>query len=292
MKSIMILLFVVLNFSVFSQVPEEILLYQGKAPGSENWDWKQKEEYSDLFKTEVVYNVAGPSVLVFRPEKTKNTGTAVLIAPGGGFLSLSINREGTDLAKRLSSEGITAFVLKYRLLKCDQDPAKTMIEKLKDREAFEKETEPIVRMDQDDAVQAIRYIRSHAREYGINKDKVGAIGFSAGGTVVLSTLLGNENVNDCPDFAAALYTGSHNGILDRPVPGKKVPLFICGASDDQLKLTPKSILLYTKWYEAGYPVELHIYSTGGHGFGMGKQNLPVDTWIDRYEDWLKQNGFL
>ena len=93
-----------------------IQLYSGKAPGTENWTQKEAQTYSDLFKTEVVYNVAQPSILIYEADKAKANGTVIVIAPGGGFQSLSINREGIDLAKKLAAQGITAVVLKYRLL--------------------------------------------------------------------------------------------------------------------------------------------------------------------------------
>lgn len=272
---------------------ETIKLYQGKAPGSENWTQTEAQMYSDLFKTEVVYNVTDPSLLVYQvPKGVKNTGTAIVIAPGGGFQSLSINREGKELAEMLSKKGITAFVLKYRLNKTEtNDPAREMMDKLKDRAAFEKNSLATIQLAAQDGKNALKYVRSNASKYGIDTKKVGIIGFSAGSTVAMETVLDNTK-DQLPDFAANIYGGPRLELLSIPVPEKKIPMFICAASDDQLKLAPRSIQMYNKWLDAGQTVELHMYSKGGHGFGTGKQNLPVDSWETRFEEWLTLEGFL
>lgn len=272
---------------------ETIKLYQGKAPGSENWTQTEAQMYSDLFKTEVVYNVTDPSLLVYQvPKGIKNTGTAIVIAPGGGFQSLSINREGKELAEMLSKKGITAFVLKYRLNKTEtNDPAREMMDKLKDRAAFEKNSLATIQLAAQDGKNALKYVRANASKYGIDIKKVGIIGFSAGSTVAMETVLDNTK-DQLPDFAANIYGGPRPELLSVPVPEKKIPMFVCAASDDQLKLAPRSIQMYNKWLDAGQNVELHMYSKGGHGFGTGKQNLPVDSWETRFEEWLKLEGFL
>ncbi|OWK71732.1 alpha/beta hydrolase [Pedobacter sp. AJM] len=292
-NKIPLLLLTALGFSFSIQAQEVIKLYNGKAPGSENWKQKEAQVYSELFKTEVVYNVTDPSVLVYKvPEGVKNTGTAMVIAPGGGFQSLSINREGIDLAKRLSEKGITAFVLKYRLLETiSNDPAKEMMDKLKDRAAFEKSTAPLIEMSSQDGKKALQYVYENASRYGIKTNQIGIIGFSAGSTVAMQTVL-NNNGNFVPNFAASIYGGVSAALLQKPLPKLSTPLFVCAATDDQLKLAPRSIQLYNKWLEGGYPAELHMYEKGGHGFGMGKQNLPVDSWVDRFEDWLKYHKLL
>jgi len=280
-----------LNTTIKAQ--ETIKLYAGKAPGSENWTQKEAQMYSDLFKTEVVYNVTDPSLLVYQvPKGVKNTGTAIVIAPGGGFQSLSINREGKELAEILCQKGITAFVLKYRLNKTEtNDPAREMMEKLKDRAAFEKNSLATIKLAAQDGKTALKYVRDNASKYGIDTKKVGIIGFSAGSTVAMETVL--ENTTDqLPDFAANIYGGPRPELLAVATPEKKIPMFLCAASDDQLKLAPRSIQMYNKWLEAGQSVELHMYSKGGHGFGTGKQNMPVDSWETRFEEWLTLQGFL
>jgi acetyl esterase/lipase len=272
---------------------KSIPLYSGKAPGTENWTQKEAHQFNELFKTEVVFNVAQPSMLLFEADKAKTNGTVIVVAPGGGFQSLSINREGIDVAKKLAENGITAVVLKYRLLETkSNDPAKEMMENIKDRKAFDAKTEPIKVMAGEDIKTAITYIRNHAKELNINPEKLGVIGFSAGASVILESVLHSKDASTLPNFAASIYGGPSQEILDTEIPKSTLPLFICAASDDQLKLAPKSVLLYNKWLEAGQPTELHLYEKGGHGFGMGKQNLPVDKWSDVYFDWLKFHKFL
>lgn len=272
---------------------KSIPLYEGKAPGTENWTQKEAEQYSQLFKTEVVYNVTQPSISLYEANKSKANGTVIVIAPGGGFQSLSINSEGIDLAKKLAENGITAVVLKYRLLETkSNDPAREMIENLKDRNSFDAKTAPIKIMAGNDIKKAIYYVRTHAKELNINPQKLGVIGFSAGASVILESVFHSTDTSTLPNFAASIYGGPSKEILDAELPKDTMPLFICAASDDQLKLTPKSITLYNKWYNANEPVQLHIYEKGGHGFGMHQQNLPVDNWSNVFLDWLKFHKFL
>lgn len=291
MKKIIYSLFLISGMLANAQ--ETVKLYQGKAPGSENWTQKEAQMYSDLFKTEVVYNVTDPSLLVYQvPKGVKNTGTAIVIAPGGGFQSLSINREGIELAQALSKKGITAFVLKYRLNKTEtNDPAREMMDKLKDRVAFEKNSLATIKLASQDGKNALKYVRDNASKYGIYVKKVGIIGFSAGSTVAMETVLDNT-ADQLPDFVANIYGGPREDLLKTATPEKKIPMFVCAASDDQLKLAPRSIQLYNKWLEAGQSVELHMYAKGGHGFGTGKQNLPVDSWLQRFEEWMAFQGLL
>lgn len=287
-NKIILILLVALSFSVSVKAQETVKLYNGVAPGSENWKQKEAQTYSELFKTEVVYNVTSPALLVYKvPQGVQNTGTAIVIAPGGGFQSLSINREGIDLAKRLSEKGITAFVLKYRLVETiSNDPAKEMMDKLKDRATFEKQTAPVIELAAEDGKKALEYVYENASKFGVKASQIGIIGFSAGSTVAMQTVL-NNNTAYIPNFVASIYGGPAADLLQKPMPKKVTPMFVCAASNDQLKLAPRSIQLYNKWLDGGYPVELHMYEKGGHGFGMGKQNLPVDSWADRFEDWLK-----
>lgn len=292
-KSLIFLILIIFAAGKSHSQDQTISLYAGKAPGSESWTQKEAKMYSDLFKTEVVYNVTNPSLLVFRGNKTDANGTAIIIAPGGGFQSLSINREGIDLAKKLADKGVTAFVFKYRLVETkSNDPAKEMMENLKDREKFIEKTATVREMAGEDIRTAIAYIKENAEGFGIDPDRLGVIGFSAGASIIMESVLGSENKLHVPTFAAAIYGGVGNELLEAQIPKNETPLFICAASDDQLGLAPNSIGLYTKWLKSGYPVELHMYATGGHGFGMGTQNLPVDTWDDRFLEWLRQFGFL
>ena len=139
----------------------------------------------------------------------------------------------------------------------------------------------IARLGQEDGRQAIRIVRSRAAEWDIDPGKVGIIGFSAGGMVTLGTLLNNEK-ESMPDFAGLIYTPWSG----KPVPENAPPVFILAAADDNIA-NSGSIQMYSAWKKAGKDAELHIYSKGGHGFGMQKRNMPVDSWIERFDDWMK-----
>ncbi len=149
---------------------------------------------------------------------------------------------------------------------------------------------PIIPFSVADGHEAIRYVRQHAVEYGVSPSRIGIIGFSAGGTVAASSAF-NYNADDRPDFVAPIYPYMPPA-LQGTIMADAPPMFLAAASDDQLGIESHSIDLYTKWNTAKHPVELHIYEKGGHGFGMQKQNIPTDTWIDRYGDWLGLLGLL
>src|SRR6476659_4039740 len=163
-----------------------IQLYNGAAPGSESWTWNEAENDSNVWQTKVVYNVSHPTLTVFAPDSMLSTGTAVIICPGGGFHALSINSEGYDVAKWLVKKGVTCFVLKYRLIHClTNDPAAEFMSKVGKPE-LETEMKADIPYAVADGRNAIAYVRSHAEEFGIDKKKIGIIGFSAGGTVTAS----------------------------------------------------------------------------------------------------------
>ncbi len=269
-----------------------ILLYNGKAPGSESWTWTEKEMFSPVFNTQVVYNVVQPTLTVYLPDKSIASGTAVIIAPGGGFHTLSINSEGVDVAKWLTAKGVTAFVLKYRLVhSLTDDPVKELMGKMGDQQKMNEATNAVIPLSINDGLEALKYVRNHAEEFGINPKRIGFMGFSAGGTVTMGVTYGYD-ANSRPDFSAPVYPFISEELAAKKVPADAPPLFICAASDDQLRLGPHSSNLYNTWMSAGKSAELHMYSKGGHGYGMRKQNLPVDKWIERFGEWLEVQGLL
>lgn len=270
-----------------------IQLYNGAAPGSESWNWDEAVSDKNAFNTVAVYNVTKPTLTVYEPEAGTANGTAVVICPGGGFRLLSINSEGIDVAKYLVKRGVTCFVLKYRLKHTlSNDPVQEMMNDLSEanRDKFAQETTPVIMMGIQDARNALAYVRQHAGEYNLKTDRIGIMGFSAGGTLAgVSTF--NYTADNKPDFSAPIY-----GFIPQQLVGKVAddapPVFLAAATDDQLKLVPGSINMYNLWLEAGKSAEIHVYTQGGHGFGMKKQNIPTDTWIDRFADWLQQKGFI
>lgn len=261
------------------------------ATGSESWNWQEKEFFSPIFNTEIVYNVTHPTLTVFRPDSVPANGTAVIICPGGGFHTLSINSEGVDVAKWLNKKGVTCFVLKYRLVhSLTDDPVKELMAGMSDRKKFDEDNASVVPLAITDAREAITYVRRHADELGILQNRIGIIGFSAGGTLAESAVF-NYTSDNRPDFVAPIYAyvpPDQNMDVAKDAP----PMFLAAASDDQLHLVPGSLTLYNKWLAADKSVELHLYAKGGHGFGMHKQHLTSDTWIERFGDWLNQQGLL
>ncbi|QJW89458.1 alpha/beta hydrolase [Spirosoma taeanense] len=274
-----------------AQAQQVIPLYSGKAPGSETWDWPEKENTKNMFNTRVVYNVTSPSITAYLPDRANANGTAVIICPGGAFHTLSIDSEGIDVAKWLNAKGVAAFVLKYRLAhSLTDDPVAELLPKLRDFKKLDAENAPVVPLAIADGRKAIDYVREHAAEFGVNPNRIGIMGFSAGGTVTAGVAFSYTPTNR-PAFVAPIY--AYMGALDKTaVPTDAPPLFAVTATDDQLVPASNTIQLYTDWVAAGKGAELHSYAKGGHGFGMRKQNLPVDSWIERFGEWLAFGGFL
>ena len=258
-----------------------IKLYDGVAPGSENWDWQE----AFIEQANMAYNIVSPSLTVYEAAPEVATGTAVIIAPGGGFHFLSMESEGHAVALWLQAKGITAFVLKYRTEHYLTDnPIQEFMQKGPNTPEFNKDMEPIVAMAIADGKAAVAYVREHAEEWVVSKDQIGIMGFSAGGTVTTGTAFTYDR-NSRPDFAAPIYpyVGSFG---DPQVPGDAPPIFIVCASDDFFGFQSHCTKLYNQWSEAEKSAELIIYRKGGHGFGMNKQDLPTDQWIERFHEWL------
>ena len=289
-KYLLFLSFLAITFITVSAQQKVIPLYDGLPPGSESWNWNEAENDNNMWQTKVVYNVTKPTLTVFVPEAGKANGTAVVIAPGGGFLALSINSEGLDVAKWLVQKGVTCFVLKYRLIHVlSNDPTAEFAAKMGKKE-FEDDVTKVMPLVIADGRNAIAYVRKHVAEYNLDANRIGIMGFSAGGTVASSTLFDYTKENR-PDFAAPIYPffpSTMIGSVAKDAP----PIFIVTASDDGLGLAPHSIDLYNKWLSTKHDAELHMYARGNHGFGMKKQNIPTDNWIERFYDWLGVQGLL
>lgn len=264
-------------------------LYPGVAPGSVQENYPEKEYFSKAWNTELVTNVTKPTLTVFKPSPELKNGTAIVICPGGGFMALSINSEGTEVAKYLAARGVTAFLLRYRLAHTGDDAAQEFVALWADKPKMMALLEKEVPLSAADGLAAVAYVRKHAAEYGVAPERVGIIGFSAGGAIVYDVAL-HYTPESRPAFLAPIYGAVLSA--DAPVPADAPPMFIAAASDDGLGLAPASIGIYTKWLNAHKSVELHMYAQGNHGFGMRKQNLPTDHWVDRFAEWLELQGFL
>ena len=276
--------------SLAASAQQLIPLYDGPAPGTEKLTHEEKEYYSPLFRTEVVTNVTKPTLTAFLPDPAKATGTAVVIAPGGGFHALSINSEGNDVAKWLAERGVAGFVLRYRLVPTGEDGVKEMMEKSKEVGRVMKDMAEVAPFAGADGLAAVKYVRDHAAEFHVTPDRIGFMGFSAGGAVTMIVGTGYDATNK-PNFIAPIYAGL--GMMkDASVPADAPPAFIVAATDDQLDLAKDSVAIYSKWLAAKKPAEMHLYAKGGHGFGMRKQDLPTDQWIERFGEWLELQGLL
>lgn len=274
-------------------------IWPGTPPGSETWTWH--EQTGTRHGNRMVRNVVVPTLTVYKPATGTANGASVIIAPGGAFRFLMVGYEGVDMAHWLAARGITAFVLKYRLMHTPEDEAamdaylRDLDKSLANRDttsenppAFDDATKAALAIAEEDGRQAIRYVRAHAAEWSLDPHRIGIAGFSAGGGVVMGPVMQHDAASR-PDFAAPIY-GAYRAAA--PVPEDAPPLFISIADDDKLISPNSSARLYMNWRAAGRPAELHIFRRGDHGFGMKKQNLPSDGWIDLFYAWMSSSGFL
>jgi acetyl esterase/lipase len=267
---------ILLTAAACASEPKVISVWPGAAPGSESWN------YEEQVVSNVVTNVTHPTLTVYLPDPALATGTAVIICPGGGFRRLMFDFEGSDLAHWLNSIGVAGIVLKYRLLHTgapdDGIPA-VILER-------RKKLFPLIVAD---GQQAIRVVRARAAEWGIATDRIGILGFSAGGYVAAAVAL-QQDAASRPNFAAPIYPFTDGDVTP---PNDAPPLFLVHANDDTtLPPLDHTIRLYSAWNKAKISVELHIYAHGGHGFGVKKNDLPVDRWPDQFREWLRAQGYL
>jgi acetyl esterase/lipase len=233
-----------------------------------------------------INNVSQPSITVFLPPKEKNTGAAIVIAPGGGYNILAIDHEGYDVAKWLNSIGVAGIVLKYRIPKRPEHPSRPLM----------------------DAQRAMSLVRANAEKWQIDPIRIGVMGFSAGGhlATVASTNYDKrayesvdaaDQISCRPDFSVFIYPG---GIFqpgsDRLIPNIRItkdtpPAFLAVANDDRGS-ADQTVQLYLALKHAGVPAELHVFSAGGHGFGILKGKLPANQWPARLQEWLQVRKLL
>jgi endo-1,4-beta-xylanase len=262
--------------------PKEILLWPNGAPGSESKTEKEVVEKSANGERKV-WSIHNPSVTPYLPAKGKATGAAVIIAPGGAHRFLCVDHEGYNVAQWLSERGIAAFVLKNRLAKETNSTYKIEVEALADTQ------------------RAVRLVRSRAKEWSINPQSVGVMGFSAGGELAALVSVhfdgGKEGALDLierqsckPDFQALIYPGRSHDI--QPTKDSPPVFLACGYKDRQ-DIAEGLADVYLRFKKIGVPAELHIYSEAGHGFGVraGTKGA-VGGWLSRFEEWLGDRSFL
>ena len=272
--------------------PEVVPLWPGQPPGTEDWTGPETDNSIRLPGNQLIRmtgNVTTPTLTVYRPAPGTANGTAVVVIPGGGFQMLAVSHEGDLVARWLAERGVTAFMLKYRvhMIPGFNIPAemRTHPERFADFARKFDSGRPIAVAD---AIQAMRYLRANAGRYGIAPDRIGMIGFSAGAITTIGVILDGAPA-DRPNFAAPIYGAM---IEDKTPPTDAPPLFIAATQDDNAVPVDQSLTIFARWTAANRPAELHIYQSGGHGFGMTRHNLPVDDWIKAYEAWLKAGGWI
>ena len=269
------LFFILLLVAAQTQAQAVVKLWPGVAPGSEHWT--QKEVVVPKTPVGVVaINVVTPTLTAYLPPPNRRNGIGIVIAPGGYCVSLALSAEGSDVARWLQKRGIAAFVLKYRTQ-----------EKIQEGIPRNMDMDKACKFGIEDGVQAIKMVRMHARKWGVDPNRVGIIGFSAGGMVATGTMLAKDSAAR-PDFVALIY-GAPFGAMP-PIPAKLPPIFMAWAQDDEIARTP-IVKFYKALVASGVKPEAHIYQAGGHGFGLKEQRTTSDKWAVEFIYWLEANGF-
>jgi endo-1,4-beta-xylanase len=272
--------------------PPSFPLWAGGAPGYESRRgepervaWRQEPDIA----FPVTFNIHNPSLTPFLPAPGKATGAAVIIAPGGGDMFLTTDREGYDLGKWLADHGVAAFVLKYRLARdqAGNSPYRVNVEALAD------------------TLRSIRTVRSRAAEWGVDPARVGFLGFSAGGELAALSMFRYDSgmpdeadpidwQSSRPDFVALIYPGMAAIVRDGGVrvDARTPPAFLSCAYDDKPETVANLTNLFLQLRQAGVSAELHIYSAGGHGYGVRQLPLAVSGWPVRFLDWMGDRGLL
>lgn len=268
-----------------SDSPDAIALGKHTQSGNEE-TWLMRRDMAEPSRS--VQNVSQPTLTPVLPDPENANGTAVVIAPGGGFFMLAIDSEGYEVARWLADNGVAAFVLKYRLKSSSNDPAEFRSEMAK---LFSKPLgeEPLFATPEavEDAKAAVRLVRERAKDWNVDPNRVGFIGFSAGAMTAIDVAL-VEDEKSRPDFVAPIYPP----MMARDVPDYAPPLFVGIALDDPLFARNKSMGLLDAWRKTGASVEAHLYSRGGHGYGFPGSNAATALWPGQFYAWMQDQGFL
>jgi acetyl esterase/lipase len=268
--------------------PDAIQLGTGPLPGAtaqESWH----RQYGSLFAR----NVAVATLTPYLPDPARATGTAIIVAPGGGFRTLSMENEGSNVAKALAAQGVAAFVLKYRLVQTPPDMAAFQQAMAAMFSGVARSGPPPGAEDGfaslapqlADSRAAFALVRRRAAEWRVDPARIGMIGFSAGAMLTLATELSGDQAK--PAFIASIY----GPLAAMKVPADAPPLFVALAADDPL-FGGKGFGLIDSWTAAKRPVEFHLYEQGGHGFGMYDKPTTSTGWFDAFARWLRMHGWL
>ena len=266
--------------------PRVINIWPGAAPGSEHANQKETALGSGAMQT--VVNVSTPTLTAYLPDPAKAMGTAVIIAPGGGFIFLGTDTH--EIAEWLADRGIAGFVLKYRTAPLEGETDEQLGQAGRTRFGAQLSNHALILEDGKpaiaDGVQAIKVVREHAREFGIAPDRIVFMGFSAGGMITEYTAV-NPDASARPNYAAPIYGAPFPEVP--PIPKGVPPMFMEMAQDDNLAGS-QIVAFYDAMKAAGYKPEFHIYEHGGHGWSMRKQGTTSDHWLEEFYWWLEAHG--
>ncbi|UUL82711.1 alpha/beta hydrolase [Sphingomonas qomolangmaensis] len=268
--------------------PNAIVLDTGPLPGA-----TAAASWHSQYKSIFARNVTVATLTPFLPDPAKATGAAVVVAPGGGFRTLSMENEGWDVARALAAKGVAAFVLKYRL---NQTPADMPGFERSMREMFSGVAARPPRPAPGDAMAALApqiadsraafaLIRKRAGEWKVDTDRIGMVGFSAGAMLTLATTVAGQDAK--PAFIGNIY----GPLSAMPAPADAPPMFVALAADDPF-FANGGFGLIESWKTAKRPVEFHLYEQGGHGFGMYQKATTSTGWFDAFTRWLDMHGML
>jgi acetyl esterase/lipase len=281
--------------STFAADPLVVDVWPGKTPGDAGISGQETSRIHPspiVGPTKLITNVTKPTLTIYQPSRDKNTGTAMLICPGGGYWDLYWELEGEEVAAWLNSLGMTGIILKYRVPRRAGDVK------------GEPAPGPLL-----DAQRAVSLVRSRAAEWGIDPKKIGMVGFSAGGHLALATATSFEkrtyeaidavDETSCrPDFAVLCYSG-YLKAKDKDeiaagirIPAGTPPIFLAHSTDDKISDAEHSVLMYLALKRAGIPAELHVYATGDHDFGVRQDGKLPSSWTSLCARWLTSQGLL
>jgi acetyl esterase/lipase len=263
-----------------------INVWPGVAPGSEQW--QQKETTLGSGPMQRIVNVTTPTLTAYLPDPAKATGTAVIIAPGGGFIFLGTDTH--EIAEWLAARGIAGFVLKYRTAPLDGENEAQLNQSGSERFRAQLNNHALIAEDGKygiaDGIQAIKVVRANAAVWGVSADHIVFMGFSAGGSIAEFASV-NPDASARPNYAAPIYGAPFPDVP--PIPKGVPPFFMEMAQDDNLA-GPQIVAMYDALKAAGYKPEFHIYEHGGHGWSMRKQGTTSDHWLDEFYWWLEVHG--
>lgn len=267
---------------------EVVDIWPGEMPGRAPSATPERREIVDHgWRTVTVLgNVTEPSVTVIRPAPGRGSGAAMIVLPGGGFAGLAWDLEGLEVGNYLAERGITAFVLKYRV----HQPTPEQFATWQAEPTADRLMEILVENRNEaaaDALQAVRYVRANAARYGLDPNRVGMMGFSAGAITTLRVLHDADDQSR-PNIAAPIYGFMH----EEGAPAHAPPIFVAHARNDVTVPFSESEAIAATWRAAGAPVELHIFETGEHGFALGHPGTESQSFAGLFETWLREQDFI